>query len=63
VARLTGADPHEFRGVARTAATPDELGPPQELLEQIAELMGLSGADHGYEGASEEPGARAIEHR
>jgi GNAT superfamily N-acetyltransferase len=63
VARLTGADPHAFRSVARTAATPDELGPPQELLERIAELMGLSGAGHGYEGASEEPGARAIEHR
>jgi GNAT superfamily N-acetyltransferase len=63
VARLTGADPHEFRGVARTAATPDELGPPQELLDRIAGLMGLSGSGHGYEGASEEPGAREITHR
>ena len=63
VARLTGADPHEFRGVARTAATPDELGSPQELLERIADLMGLSGAGHGYEGASEEPGAHTVEHR
>jgi GNAT superfamily N-acetyltransferase len=63
VARLTGADAHEFRRVARTAATPDELGPPLELLESIAALMGLSGADHGYEGASEEPGAREIAHR
>jgi ribosomal protein S18 acetylase RimI-like enzyme len=63
VARLTGADPHEFRSAARTAPAPDELGPPQELLERIAELMGLSGAGHGYEGAAEEPGARTIEHR
>jgi len=63
VARLTGADPHEFRRVARTAAALDELGPPQELLESIAALMGLSGASHGYEGASEEPGAREIAHR
>jgi GNAT superfamily N-acetyltransferase len=63
VARLTGADPHEFRGVARTAAAPEELGSPQELLERIAELMGLSGVGHGYEGAAEEPGAQAISHR
>jgi len=63
VARLTGADAHEFRGAARTAATPEELGPPLELLERIADLMGLSGAGHGYEGASEEPGAHEIEHR
>ena len=63
VARLTGADHHEFRRVARTAATPDELGPPDQLLESIAALMGLSGAGHGYEGAAEEPGAHEIVHR
>jgi GNAT superfamily N-acetyltransferase len=63
VARLTGADPHEFRRVARTAGTPDELGAPEDLLESIAALMGLSGAGHGYEGASEESGAREITHR
>jgi GNAT superfamily N-acetyltransferase len=63
VARLTGADPHEFRRAARTADTPDELGLPQELLEQIAGLMGLSGAGHGYEGAAAEPGAREIAYR
>lgn len=63
VSRLTGADPTEFRRVARTAARPDELGPPQELLERIAALMGLSGAGHGYEGAAAEPGAHEITHR
>jgi ribosomal protein S18 acetylase RimI-like enzyme len=63
VARLTGADPHEFRRVARTAATPEELGSPQELLEQIAGLMGLSGAGHGYDGAGSEPGAHEVMHR
>ena len=63
VARLTGADPDEFRGAARTASTPDELGSPEELLDRIAELMGLRGTGHGYEGASEEPGAREITHR
>jgi GNAT superfamily N-acetyltransferase len=63
VARLTGADPHEFRRVARTAAAPEELGSPQELLEQIAGLMGLTGAGHGYEGAASEPGAHEVAHR
>jgi hypothetical protein len=63
VARLTGADPHEFRRVARTGTTPEELGPPQELLEELAGLMGLSGAGHGYEGAASEPGAHEIAHR
>jgi hypothetical protein len=63
VARLTGADPHEFRRIVRTAATPEELGSPQELLEQVAGLMGLSGAGHGYEGAASEPGAHEIGHR
>ena len=63
VARLTGADPHEFRRVARTAGSPEELASPQELLEQIAGLMGLSGVAHGYEGAAAEPGAHEITHR
>jgi GNAT superfamily N-acetyltransferase len=63
VARLTGADPHEFRRVARTAEQPDALGSPEELLTQIAGLMGLSGAGHGYEGAAGEPGAQEIVHR
>jgi ribosomal protein S18 acetylase RimI-like enzyme len=63
VARLTGADAQEFRRVARTAATPDELATPQELLEQIGALMGLSGVDHGFEAAASEPRAREIVHR
>ena len=33
VARLTGADPTAVRAVARTAASPDELPPAQELLD------------------------------
>jgi len=63
VARLTGADPGEFRRAARTAGNPEDLGSPQELLERIAGLMGLSGAGHGYEGAAAEPGAQEIKHR
>lgn len=41
VARLTGADRDEVRRVARTALTPEELPPADELYEQIAKLMGL----------------------
>jgi ribosomal protein S18 acetylase RimI-like enzyme len=41
VGRLTGADPHRVRDVARTAASPTELPPAQELYEQIANVMGV----------------------
>ena len=41
VARLTGADREHVRRVARTAASPAELPPADELYAQIAELMGL----------------------
>jgi ribosomal protein S18 acetylase RimI-like enzyme len=39
--RLTGADPARVRAVARTAATPGELSPPDELLAQLAEVLGV----------------------
>jgi ribosomal protein S18 acetylase RimI-like enzyme len=41
VARLTGADPKRVREVARTAVSPGELPPAQELYEQLAAVMGL----------------------
>lgn len=41
VGRLTGADPKRVRETARTAASPDELPPAQELYEQIADVMGV----------------------
>jgi ribosomal protein S18 acetylase RimI-like enzyme len=41
VGRLTGADPRRVRETARTAASPDELPPAQELYEQIATVMGV----------------------
>jgi ribosomal protein S18 acetylase RimI-like enzyme len=41
VARLTGADQNEVRRIARTAASPAELPPPEELYAQIGRLMGL----------------------
>jgi ribosomal protein S18 acetylase RimI-like enzyme len=53
VARLTGADATRVRAVARTASSPTDLPPPQELLVQIAETMGIEGAERGYSAASE----------
>jgi ribosomal protein S18 acetylase RimI-like enzyme len=40
-ARLTGADPKRVREVARTASSPSDLPPAQELYEQIAAVMGV----------------------
>lgn len=47
VSRLTGAQPAEVRAVARTATSPDQLPPPDELLAQIAAVMGLEGTERG----------------
>jgi ribosomal protein S18 acetylase RimI-like enzyme len=47
VARLTGADKARVRAVARTAATPEELPSAPELLQEIAQVMGLQGAGRG----------------
>ena len=41
VGRLTGADPKRVREVARTASSPADLPPAQELYEQIAAVIGL----------------------
>lgn len=41
VGRLTGADPRHVREVAKTAASPGDLPPAQELYEQIATVMGV----------------------
>jgi len=41
VARLTGADPKRVREVARTAPSPAQLPPAQELYEAIAAVMGV----------------------
>jgi ribosomal protein S18 acetylase RimI-like enzyme len=47
VSRLTGAEPSRMRAAARTASSPDDLPPPDELLQQIASAMGLEGAGRG----------------
>jgi len=48
VARLTGAEPVRVRAVARSARTPAELPPATELVEAIADVMGVAEAGHGW---------------
>jgi hypothetical protein len=60
VARLTGAEPARVRGVARTAKNTRELPPAAELIELIAEVLGVEGTGHGYTRAERIPGAVAL---
>src|SRR5579883_812292 len=60
VARLTGADPALVRAVVRTAASPAELPPGAELLGEIAAVLGIEGAEHGFAGAGTVPGAVTV---
>ena len=60
VARLTGADPADVRRVVRTAKTPEELPPGAELVAEIAAVLGVEGADHGYGAAQAIQGAIAL---
>ena len=62
VARLTGADPAAVRRVARTASSPVDLPPPEELIDELASVLGLGGADHGFETASQLEGVILVEH-
>ena len=63
VSRLTGADPESVRRIAVTASTPADLAPARELLAELAEAMGVVGAEHGYEDAPEITDAIRIERR
>ena len=62
VARLTGADPARIRAVARTADSPVDLPPAEELLRDLADVLRLEGTDYGYETARELEGAIIVEH-
>ncbi len=62
LARLTGAEPGAIRAVARTAGSPTELPPAPELLEQVADALGIEGAGLDFEGASRLEGAVTVEH-
>jgi hypothetical protein len=60
VARLTGADPAEVRRVIRTGKRLEDLAPAQELVTEVAAVLGVEGGDHGYAAARDVPGAIAL---
>jgi hypothetical protein len=62
VSRLTGADAAAIRRVARTADSPVDLPPAEELIRELAGVLGLSGADYGFDVARELDGAIVVEH-
>jgi hypothetical protein len=62
VARLTGADPGAIRRVARTADSPVDLPPGEELIEEIAAVLGFEGAGYGFEAAKGLDGVVVVEH-
>jgi hypothetical protein len=59
--RLTGADPHRIREVARTASSPVELSPPKQLLAALAAVLGVEGAGLSYAQVRESPGAIVLD--
>jgi GNAT superfamily N-acetyltransferase len=63
MARLTGADASAVRSVARTAASPAELPHAREHAAEIGQVLGLSGADIGFQEARALDGAVLVEHR
>jgi hypothetical protein len=62
LSRLTGADPGRVRSVARTAESPDELPPADELLADVAAALGIEGAELRFDQARELAGAVVVEH-
>jgi ribosomal protein S18 acetylase RimI-like enzyme len=63
MSRLTGADPATLRRVARTAASPADLPPAREHVADVAQVLGLSGADIGFDEARALQGAILVQHR
>ena len=51
VARLTGANPGEVRRVVRTARRVEDLPPAPEFVAEVAAVLGVEGADYGYDAA------------
>jgi hypothetical protein len=62
VSRLTGADPAAIRRAARTADSPVDLPPGEDLLDEIASVLGFEGAGYGFEEAKELEGVVLVEH-
>jgi ribosomal protein S18 acetylase RimI-like enzyme len=61
VSRLTGADPESVRRVAHTAPSPADLPPARDLLAELASVLRVEGAEHGWADAGELDGAVKVE--
>jgi hypothetical protein len=62
LSRLTGADPGRIRSVARTAESPDELPPVEDILADVAAALGIAGAELRFDQARELHGAVVVTH-
>ncbi len=62
LARLTGAEPAAIRAVARTADSPAELPPAEELFEALAEVLGIEGAGLSSDAAEQLDRSVTVEH-
>jgi hypothetical protein len=62
LARLTGASPAAIRAVARTADFPSELPPAEDILRELAEVLGIEGTRIKFEDAHYLPDAVTVEH-
>lgn len=62
VARLTNASAAAVRAAALSAGSPDDLPPAEDLIRQIAEVIGLEGTQYRLEDARNLPGAVVVEH-
>jgi hypothetical protein len=60
--RLTGANAAAIRSTARTASSPAELPPADELLAEIAGTLGIEGAALSADEAAKVDGAVLVEH-
>jgi ribosomal protein S18 acetylase RimI-like enzyme len=61
VSRLTGADSDDVRRVARTAPSPADLAPARDLVAELAAVMHIEGAEHGWGDAPDLEGAVRID--
>ena len=62
LARFTGAEPAAIRAIARTAESPAELPPANELLAELADVLGIEGAVLGFDEAASLEGAVTVRH-
>jgi GNAT superfamily N-acetyltransferase len=62
LARLTGGSAPAIRAAARTASSPVELPPADEVATGLAEAVGIPGTGLGFEEAKNLPGAVTVTH-